>query len=51
MLAFMRFVKALVHNRVIIGSEMLTRLNRFAIIEPSMRIKEMAVCFFVKVRP
>lgn len=51
MLVFMRIVKVSVHNRVIIGSMILTRLNRFAIIEPLMRMKEMAVCFFVKVRP
>lgn len=51
MLVFMRLVKVSVHNRVIIALKKLTRLNRFAIIEPSMRMKEMAVCIFVRVRP
>lgn len=47
MFVFMHIAKVLVHNRF----KKLTRLNRFTIIEPSIRLKEMAVCFFVKVKP
>ena len=48
---FVNPIKVSVHNRFIIGSDSLTRLNRFAIIGALIRMKEMAVCFFVKVRP
>ena len=34
----MRIVEVSVRNRVIIGLKILTRLNRFAMIEPSMRM-------------
>ena len=51
MTVFMHVAKESVHNRIIIGSDDLTRLDRFAIIEPLMTMEEMAVCFFGKVRP
>ena len=38
-------------NRIKIVSNALTRLTRFAIIKPLAGMKEMAVCFFGKVRP
>lgn len=47
----MHIAKESVHNRVIIGSDDLIRLDQFAIIEPSMTMEKMAVCFFGKVRP
>ena len=39
MLVFMRVAKESSHNRVIIDSDNLTRLNRFATIKPSMTMK------------